>query len=212
MHYTCSVSHISRLAKRCTLALSIMLFSVTASASIILAPGSIWQYTFADPTANTGWNNLGFDDSGWNTGAAPFSNCDACPDPNFNKVTNWSADGLDGDDLWVRAQIDLTNIDLSTLAWDLGVDNGFKLYANGIQIGAGNAEGFTYRWEYSGNFTGALLVQGINVIAVALEDHGGATAFDMQVRGDIRVAAPEPGSMLLLLLGLSGFVVSRRRH
>ena len=46
----------------------------------------------------------------------------------------------------------------------------------------GNAEEYTFRWEYSGDF-GAALVPGVNVIAVALEDHGGATAFDMEITG-----------------------------
>lgn len=83
-----------------------------------------------------------------------------------------------GDDLWVRTAVDLTGIDLSSADWGLGVDNGFKLYANGVLVGSGNAEGYTFRWEYTGGF-GTALVPATNVIAVALEDHGGATAFDM---------------------------------
>jgi hypothetical protein len=107
----------------------------------------------------------------------------------FDSVTVWPADGLDGDDLWVRTSIDLTGITLSTVVWGLGVDNGFKLYAKGVLVGEGNAEGFTFCWEYSGGFGGAL-VPGINVIDVALEDHGGATAFDMEITGD--TAPPMP--------------------
>lgn len=87
---------------------------------------------------------------------------------------------VDGDDLWVRRTIDLTGVDLSQVSWGLGVDNGFKLYANGTLIDAQNAGGGTHRWEYTGGFGGAL-VSGVNVIAVALEDHGGATAFDMEI-------------------------------
>ncbi len=93
------------------------------------------------------------------------------------------------DDLWVRTAIDLSNVDLSSVAWGLGVDNGYKLYANGTFIGIGNAEFYTHRSEYSGDFDG-VLTQGVNTFAVALEDHGGATAFDMEITGVVNVTPP----------------------
>ena len=80
----------------------------------------------------------------------------------------------------MRTAIDLTDIDISTVLWGLGVDNGFTLYTNGTLVDSDNQGGGTFRWEYNGGFGGAL-EPGTNVIAVALEDHGGATGFDMQV-------------------------------
>ena len=52
-----------------------------------------------------------------------------------------------------------------------------------------------------------MLHAGINVIAVALEDHGRVTAFDMHVTA----AIPEPGTYALLLagLGMLGFLARR---
>lgn len=182
-----------------------------AHADVILAPGSNWEYTFADPTGAPTWNTT---IGGWSVGPAPFGNNTGL-DADFGFATLWAADGSDGDDLWVRVAIDLTGYDLGTVIWDLGVDNGFTLYANGAFISAANAEGYTYRWEYSGAF-GASLVNGINIIAVALEDHGGATAFDMQVSGRLLPGGPgkvpEPGMIGLLGLGLLGAGMARRRR
>ena len=178
------------------------------AADVILAPGSTWEYTFTDPGA--GWNTT---TGGWATGPAPFGNyLGGSYDPagDFNYRTLWPADGADGYDLWVRTSINLTNFDLASVLWGLGVDNGFALYANGVLIAAANGEGYTYRWEYSGGFAPGVLNQGLNVIAVALEDHGGLTAFDMQITGTPSV--PEPTTMLLLGTGLVGMAVLRRRR
>jgi hypothetical protein len=114
-----------------------------------------------------------------------FSNADVNNGDNSGGV---SIRVSNGDDLWVRTEIDLTGYDLSTVSWDLGVDNGFTLFANGTPVGSGAASGGTTEWEYSGGF-GDSLVAGPNVIAVALNDWGGATGFDMQITGELDPAA-----------------------
>jgi hypothetical protein len=42
-----------------------------ASADVVLPPGSMWEYTFTDPTSDANWNTT---TGGWTTGPAPFGN------------------------------------------------------------------------------------------------------------------------------------------
>ena len=196
------------------IAISMIMMVSFAEAAIILTPGSSWEweYTFTDPTGDSNWNTT---TGGWGKGLAPFGNQVGPYNPddiagNFSRITLWPADGPDGDDLWVRTALNLTGYDLSTIAWGLGVDNGFKLYINGNLVANKNAEGYTYRWEYTGSILQSYLNNGTNVIAVALEDHGGLTAFDMQITGN-RSSVPEPSTLLLLGAGRAGVGLLRRR-
>ena len=198
------------LSLACLTAVALATCATSLQATVVLSPASTWEYTFTDPTGNATWNTT---TGGWTTGLAPFGNNTGAGD-GFDYNTFWGPDGADGDDLWVRVAVDLTGYDLSTIEYDLGVDNGFSLYVNGLLLAGNNAEGYTFRWEYSGAVSSGLLTSGVNVFALALEDHGGLTAFDMQLRGDrIPVGVPDGGSAVLLLglatLGL-GFVRGRQ--
>lgn len=196
-----------------------------AAEQLVMAPGAIWQYSFAEPGA--GWQTGADADVSWSMGPAPFSNCGTpgtdCevgwdPDRLFFPGTVWPADatGTLGDDLWVRRQVDLGAFDLSAgpLRWSLGADNGYKLYVNGTLLSQDNAEGFTHRWEYTGSVPASLLQPGQNWFAVALEDHGGLTAFDMQLTlgPDVPPPVPEPAMPLLLGAGLAALSLRLRRR
>ena len=178
---------------------------------VLLAPGSTWEYTFVNPTADPNWNRSTGVGGDWSAAPAPFGNL---TDGDFRFATPWPADGnREQDDLWLRTEVDLTGFDLESIRWSLGVDNGYTLYANGELISREGAEETTYRWEYAGDFAEHLL-SGPNVIAVALNDWGGYTAFDMQITGR-RSVVPLPAPLWLLgagFLSYLGLGFSRRRQ
>ena len=123
----------------------------------ILPPASNWEFTFTNPGPGLDWTTGTGVGGSWQTGPAPFGNTQ---NTNFNGSlgTYWPVDLVKGDDdLWVRKVVDLTGRDLQTAVWKIGVDNGYKLYVNGVLISSAWDEGFTYRWEYSGSFAGALV-------------------------------------------------------
>ena len=165
--------------------LSLSIGITSSPSDTILFPGSLFEYTFDMPPA--GWmNTMG----GWPTGFAPFgSETDGEPDGEaleFNYNTYWPPgveDHPDGYDLYVRRNINLSGFILSTIQWHIGVDNGFTLYVNGYPITTAWDAGYTNRWEYNGSLPVSILNQGNNIIALALTDDEGATAFDMMIDG-----------------------------
>jgi hypothetical protein len=173
-----------------------------AHADLIQAPGATWEYTFTAPTGS--WETGGGTFAGA-FGPAPFGNV-LGGDFGYSSGTFWDVGSSDPaeDDLWVRRTFDTTGFD--SIAWNLGVDNGYKLFIDGTLVASDNAEGYTFRWEYSGSLPA--LTQGSHWVAVALEDHGGLTAFDMQITGN---PVPEPGTLTLMGLGL-GLVARRTRR
>lgn len=140
----------------------------------LIRPGDNWEYSLNTPPS--GWKTSF---GGWTTGNAPFGSLNPAPDPNFNAVTNWPLRTT----LYVRKRINLGNYDLNALFWSLGVDNGYTLFINGTQISTDIAEGFTFRWEYTGQVPAGLLTNGDTYVALELADNGGATAFDMMLTG-----------------------------
>lgn len=184
----------------------LMAFAVVCGASamadVMVPTGATYQYI--DATAGTtyggstaGWETSGYDDSGWSTGAAIFGNSTGI-DSNPN-VTQWDA----GYDPKLRLTFTLSSA-FDNIKGMVAVDNGYDVWLDGVYISGANAEGYTWYWEYS--FDMPDLAAGTHTLAFQLEDHGGLTAFDFQMEGNL---VPEPGA--LGALGIGALAMLRRR-
>ena len=195
------------------------LTATAAQAASVLPPKSTWEYTFTDPSAdNPDWRTATDVGGEWASGDAPFGNTTGTTNGDFDYQTFWPAAGsgtAGTPELWVRRTVDFTGFDIATATWDIGVDNGYTLWVNGTEVSQNSAGGFTFRWEYSGTF-GDTLNQGENIVALALDDYGGLTAFDMQITADAMAietpAIPLPAGLPLMLGGIAALAALRTRR
>ncbi len=93
-----------------------------------------WSFTKADPGAN--WYKTEFDDSKWESSAAPFGKVDV----NANPVnTVWK----DTDTLWLRRTVNITQYDAEKgiFTFELAHSGNISIYLNGTLVYSGNDNG-----------------------------------------------------------------------
>jgi hypothetical protein len=135
------------------------------------ADGAVCQpYRFTTDTPSENWTGPGFNDSGWNTGLAPFGN--ALP----GVRTEWKTS-----DIWVRRNFDYDGRSLTQAALVIFHDEDTEVYVNGQKVWSG--KGFlTAYGMYS--ITDALkqaLKKGANSLAVHTRQTGGGQFLDLAI-------------------------------
>ena len=138
-----------------------------------MASEKAWSGKYVTSKPSGAWSGLGYDDSGWESGAAPWGGGD---DGYSSSVkTPWSGDNKD---IWVRRSFTLDEIDASAIYYMMYKhDDTFELYINGTQV---VSTGFT--WDVTGKavqIDKALLQEGENVMACHCHNTYGGAYVDM---------------------------------
>ena len=177
-------------------ALGVTALALTGSlkADTILATDAMW-------TVTGGTSNL-------TTGVSYKAAFGYSSDSLYSYNTYWApGSGAVPSYLNISTTIDLSGYDLPTVQYSFAIDNDATIYVNGMQIAHLIHEGAA-SWTSFATLTNA--TSGLNQIDVVAVDRGGASFFDLTVRGTQHV--PDAGSTLIMLgASLLGLVGLRRR-
>lgn len=158
----------------------------------IMAPGRVWSYRDDNVDQGTAWREVGFDDGGWQTGAAPFG---------FGSVTGlvFGTSITSGvPTAYFRTTVNMTNLDLiEKFIFKLHLDDGAVVYVNGQEafrdgFDPGTEVGHDTFADDSGN-EGAfddfevspdLFVEGANLITIEMHNRSSGSndlGFEMSI-------------------------------
>ena len=135
---------------------------------------------FGEPPA--GFEAVGFDDSGWNVGAAAFGRpADTCPEHTPSLIqTHWHSFS----DLLVRKTFQLPK-GAHNLHVTLDVDDPATVFINGVQVGVGGVDACDATLVDLVVPDG-VLIAGTNLLAIRSTDQGARAYVDVQVTYDAK--------------------------
>lgn len=188
-----------------------------AASVTILSQQSFWNYNVtatdfgANGLASVDYAGFLSEYTGTSTGQAGFGN--TTPPAGGATNTNWSV----FDDLALQTTVNLSGNVIGDVTLNVAIDNGAKVFINGVDVFFRDAGGYTSIWEYTATISGSLFNAGLNTISVLTSDYGGLTFFDMQLVADDGIgppsAIPVPAAVWLFstaLIGLAGFRKRRK--
>ncbi len=179
----------------------------------LIPTGSVWKYLDTGATTlGTTWKEVGFNDSAWNSGPAVLGYGGATKSPPRPEATLINCCGPTGKYMtdYFRHQFFVPDAsELTNLSFRVLRDDGVVVYLNGTEIFRMNMPngpitstnlssttvgGTNETFRFPTNISPALLVNGLNLLAVELHQSGPNTsdaAFDLELTG---VAPPLTGS------------------
>jgi hypothetical protein len=132
-----------------------------------------YSVAYTNETPAEGWQNPGFADGGWKTGAAPFG------DERAAKGTSW----LRGD-LWVRRKFTLDNLPEGKVALKLFYDDNIEVYLNGKQIL--RKRGWNDGLESFPIADASALKTGENILAIHIKNTAGGSYLDAGLSQELK--------------------------
>ncbi|SDK53066.1 protein of unknown function [Pedobacter sp. ok626] len=138
------------------------------------------KYTETEPTA--GWEKTDYNDHDWKTGNAPFGDSDA--------KTQWKSDNL-----WMRREFNLDNIDVKGLNLRINHDDNIDLFLNGVKVYNCNCWTSKYVYIPIDEKIKGVLRKGKNVLAAHVKNTAGGQWLDIGLA--VEKPAAELKSVLL---------------
>ena len=157
--------------------------AATATTSTAVVPSGAGGYRYQQVPAGGGaaiFGDIGFDDSAFNVGDAPFGQAVAefgCP---LTPATQWTPNT----DLLGRRTVSLP-AGTTAVVIHVAIDNDIQLFWNGTPVGAYHHEGCAARDSAEVAVSSGLLTAGDNLLAVRASDHGGESFLDLQVTANL---------------------------
>lgn len=205
---------------------SLLIFKVpplyAAPIDMDIQSGNSW---LTSTTESTGWTTASFDDSSWINAYAPYPNVytpESITLPGTTAEYMWywndssAPNGLTGPNVaYFRYNFNLGNeVDLWSLIGQgyVAADDNFEFYVNGTQVFSSNPSINDINPAHFVDFSNHL-INGDNVLAIKAEDTVGAyewAFFDGFIKSPESV--PEPGTIVLLCLGMLGIYANRKRE
>lgn len=124
----------------------------------------IAKYMETEPT--TGWEKMDYNDNGWKIGNAPFGDSEA--------KTKWKSDQL-----WMRREFNLDNIDVKGLNLRINHDDNIDLFLNGVKVYNCNCWTGKYVYIPIDEKIKGVLKKGKNVIAAHIKNTAGGQWLDI---------------------------------
>jgi len=137
----------------------------TTRPHVLLPTGGEWKFSITSPS--DGWHLQDFDDSGWQTGGAPFG------DPSLKATTAWSSDRL-----WLRKSFSLASPKIEDLFLKIVNSGAARVYLNGTLVADCSGASSAVHLDPLPAEAATRLVDGKNTIAIEIESGDQANFLD----------------------------------
>lgn len=137
-----------------------------------------WQCKYTETAPQGNWQDVGYDDSNWKNGTAPFTN------DRQQAKTLWTSH-----DIWVRRTFTYANQDINKLVLKLYHDDNVEVYLNGEEVYSFVGWTSDYKYIPLKDRIKNHLKNGQNVLAIHCANTAGGSWLDVGLVDEVKEAA-----------------------